>query len=92
MDANTAAENNNHVVSCSICQLSFTSLNNKRSHYGGRLHLLALIERLHHVVGSTDTPANQQNQTVHCEQAVSSHMSRDVSEQLGQVAMQHAGI
>ncbi|XP_064406528.1 uncharacterized protein LOC135351459 [Halichondria panicea] len=41
-----AIENNDSLLLCDLCKLTFTSLHNKRCHYSGRLHTAALVETL----------------------------------------------
>ena len=37
-------EQDDNILMCSICQLTFASLYNKQSHYSGKLHLQTLLQ------------------------------------------------
>ena len=39
-------ESNDDILVCHLCQITFTSLHNKRSHYSGKIHSKVLVERL----------------------------------------------
>ena len=41
-----SGESDDRVLACHICQLKFTSLHNKQSHYSGKLHLQTVIQNL----------------------------------------------
>ena len=47
LTASTILENDDEALHCQVCQISFTSLNNKLSHFTGRTHRQAVIEQLH---------------------------------------------
>ena len=53
-----AGENDDNILMCCVCQLPFTSLYNKQSHYSGKLHLQTVIENLDKLV--------QDDSNVHC--------------------------
>ena len=64
-------EEDENVFSCCICQLTFSSLYNKQSHYSGKLHLHALIQAIDAVVQQdeslpvhSDEPDEQHNSAV----------------------------
>ncbi len=53
-----AAENNDSLLLCELCKLTFTSLHNKRCHYTGRQHTQTLLETLR------SWPAAKQDETM----------------------------
>ena len=57
LTASSVLESNDQALHCQICQISFTSLNNKRSHFSGRLHRQSLIEHLHSKLASSTNTA-----------------------------------
>lgn len=93
LSANIARENDDRVLCCELCDnMSFTSLNNKRSHFSGRLHRQALIEQLHQMLASSNNTVPQVSDSpsvLQAEQRVEE--SRDITEQLRHVATQHKG-
>lgn len=42
------------MLMCNLCELRFTSLYNKQSHYSGKLHLQTLLQHLNRVVKEAD--------------------------------------
>lgn len=49
-----AGESDDSNLMCCVCQLKFTSLYNKQSHYSGKLHFHTMIENLHKLIKSMD--------------------------------------
>ncbi len=45
-----AGENDDSILVCRLCQLQFSSLYNKQSHYSGKLHLQTVIQNLDQLV------------------------------------------
>ena len=43
------------VLVCRTCQLNFTSLYNKQSHFSGKLHLQSLLEHLHQLLKESNS-------------------------------------
>ena len=46
-------ETNDKVLVCGLCELQFSSLYNKQSHYSGKLHLQTLLQHLNELVRET---------------------------------------
>ena len=44
-------ESNDDILFCQLCQITFTSLHNKRSHYSGRIHTDTLLQQLNKLLG-----------------------------------------
>ena len=84
------AENDDHLLVCQVCQLSFTSLQNKRSHFGGRLHRQALIKQLHQIVSVNDVTVNTVARG-HAQRS-SADTNKGVTEQLSHAGMQYSGV
>lgn len=51
-----AGENDDSILMCYVCQVKFTSLYNKQSHYSGKLHLQTMVKNLNEVIKSIDNP------------------------------------
>lgn len=49
-------EQDDNILECSICQLTFASLYNKQSHYSGKLHLQALLQYIDELMRQDITP------------------------------------
>lgn len=49
-----STENNDSLLLCDLCKLTFNSLHNKRCHYSGRLHAQTLVEVLCPQSGKTE--------------------------------------
>ena len=47
-------ETDDGILMCNLCQLHFTSLYNKQSHYSGKLHLQTLLQHLNRLVKEAD--------------------------------------
>ena len=47
-------ETDDKIFVCDLCELHFTSLFNKQSHYSGKLHLQTLLQHLNQVVSEAD--------------------------------------
>lgn len=47
-------ETDDRILVCNLCELHFTSLFNKQSHFSGKLHLQTLLQRLNRVVSEAD--------------------------------------
>ena len=82
-----AAENNDKVLFCQVCELSFTSLNNKRCHYDGRLHRQALLKQLHQAVATHNS--REDSSTGSLEQRP---CSGDITEQLSHMGKKYKGV
>lgn len=85
------AENDDRLLVCQVCQLSFTSLQNKRSHFGGRLHRQALIKQLHHIISVNDDPVADTVTERHIQRS-SSDTNKNVTEQLSHTGIQYTGV
>lgn len=46
------------ILVCYICQLNFTSLYNKQSHYSGKLHLQTLLQHIDQLVKKSENRSN----------------------------------
>ena len=49
-------ESNDDILVCHLCQITFTSLHNKRSHYSGKIHSKVLVERLSKLLSCKKPP------------------------------------
>lgn len=85
-----AAENDDHLLVCQVCQLSFTSLQNKRSHFGGRLHRQALIKQLHQTLTVNEDAADTTPERR--KERPSTDTNTDITEQLSHTGMQYTGV
>ena len=101
LTASTILENDDQALHCQICQISFSSLNNKLSHFSGRSHRQSVIEHLHNKLAlSTNTPSQTHNRDMtdraggkDCQEECEGNEMEcsDVAEQLSHVAMQLKG-
>ena len=53
-------ESNDDILVCHLCQITFTSLHNKRSHYSGKIHSKVLVERLSKLLSCKKPPRERQ--------------------------------
>ena len=60
----------NEVLVCQLCQLTFTTLHNKQCHYSGKMHTDRIWKELNRLVGDT-----QQQQQQHQQQQISRNTS-----------------
>lgn len=100
----TSLEYDNKTLCCPICQLSFSSLNNKQSHFSGRLHRQSLVEYIHKKLSSSRDAAqlhiNKHSESCDSvaiasrdeESEESSGNGDDILEQVRLVATKHKGI
>ena len=58
----------NEVLMCQLCQLTFTTLHNKQCHYSGKMHTDRIWKELNRLVGDTQQQQQQQQQQQHQQQ------------------------
>ena len=67
-------ERDDNILRCCVCQLTFTSLYNKQSHYSGKLHLQALLQHIDDLVKQSEQSATELGGETHYKSTVVSSL------------------